>query len=124
MPPSAELEAAEEMADALVPGKGEGDRGIVAAEIVVGSKAGDDEDEMDCFRTDLKASDVEAAMLLICQVAHSERTRGRRPSACWMQSDVTARPVIQCCAPRSNECADPTVLIPFNCLRVEWSDQV
>ena len=66
MPPSAELEAAEEMVDAFMPGKGQGDRGMVAAERVVGSKAGDDEDEIDCFRTDLNARDVEAAMVCLC----------------------------------------------------------
>lgn len=62
MPPSAELLAADEVMDELMPGNGEGERGIVAAERVEGSKAGDEEDEMDCLRTDLNASDVDAAM--------------------------------------------------------------
>lgn len=64
IPPSAELAAVEEAEDAFMPGKGEGDCGIEAAESVVGSKAGEDDEEMDCLRIDRNASDVEAAMMM------------------------------------------------------------
>lgn len=63
MPPSAELAAVEEAEDAFIPGKGEGESGIEAAESVVGSKAGEEEEDMDCLRIDLNASDVDAAMV-------------------------------------------------------------
>lgn len=63
MPPSAELATVEEAEDGFMPGKGEGDCGIEAAERVVGSKAGGDDEEMDCLRMDRNASDVEAAMV-------------------------------------------------------------
>lgn len=63
MPPSAELLAMDAVVDEFMPGKGEGERGMVAAESVVGSNAGDEPDDMDCLRTDLNASDVEAAMM-------------------------------------------------------------
>lgn len=63
MPPSAELLAMDEVMDELMPGSGEGARGMVAAESVVGSKAGDEAAEKDCLRTDRNGSDVDAAIL-------------------------------------------------------------
>lgn len=62
MPPSAEL-APVALVLTFMPGNGEGDCGMDAAESVDGSKAGEDDDEMDCLRTDLNASDAEAAMM-------------------------------------------------------------
>lgn len=63
MPPSAELEVVEVGADAFMPGKGEGDCGMEAADNVDGSNAGDEAEEMDCLRTDRNASDADAAIV-------------------------------------------------------------
>lgn len=63
IPPSLELEAIEDAIDEFMPGKGEGENGMDAADSDVGSKAGEEPAEMDCLRTDLKASDVAAAIL-------------------------------------------------------------
>lgn len=63
MPPSAEELATDDAAEAFVPGRGEGESGMEAADIEEGSNAGEEAEEMDCLRTDRNASDADAAMV-------------------------------------------------------------
>jgi hypothetical protein len=82
MPPSAEELATDDAAEAFVPGKGEGESGMDAADIEEGSNAGEEAVEMDCLRTDRNASDADAAMVDVGRRC-SARPRvcaGKRPN--------------------------------------------